>query len=228
MRVDDIVLEARNRLESLVKENGLTTGKVRKISSTLYKVIEDKSIDNVLTLCEELLAEHEWALGVIAYDWAYRVRKHYNDKTFAIFERWLKKYITGWSDCDDFCTHAFGELLSQNNTLFTHLLQWTKHPKFCVRRAAAVTLIYPIKHNKYANIEPFLISDALINDSHYLVLKGYGWMLKVLSQTEKNNVYDYLMQNKDIMPRLSFRYALEKFDKETKLRLMEGKISTGG
>lgn len=79
MYVHDIVLEARNRLENLTKENGLTTGKVRKISSALYKVVEDKSIDNVFTLCEHLLNEHEWALGVIAYDWAYRVRKQYND-----------------------------------------------------------------------------------------------------------------------------------------------------
>jgi 3-methyladenine DNA glycosylase AlkD len=60
-----------------------------------------------------------------------------------------------------------------------------------------------------------------MNDSHHLVLKGYGWMLKILSQIEKNNVYDYLMKNKDIMPRVSFRYALEKFDKEMKSCLME-------
>ncbi|MGV8149824.1 MAG: DNA alkylation repair protein [Alkaliphilus sp.] len=219
--MNDIVLEAKNRLESLTKKNALTTGKVRKISSELYKLVENKNINNIFILCEELLNEREWALGVIAYDWAYRVRAQYNDKTFAVFERWLKNYITGWSDCDDFCTHAFGELLGQNNKLFTHILKWTKHPKFSVRRAAAVVLIYPIKYDKYENLNPFLISDALMNDSHYLVLKGYGWMLKVLSQTEKNNVYDYLMQNKDIMPRLSFRYALEKFDKETKLRLME-------
>ncbi len=225
MYVHDITLEARNRLENLIKENSLTTGKVRKTSSALYKVVEDKRIDNVFTLCEHLLNEHEWALGVIAYDWAYRVRKQYNDKTFTIFERWLKKYITSWGDCDDFCTHAFGELLSQNNELFTHILKWTKHPNFCVRRASAVILIYPIKHNKYENIKPFLISDALINDSHHLVLKGYGWMLKILSQIEKNNVYDYLIKNKNIMPRVSFRYALEKFDKEIKLRLMEGKLS---
>jgi len=33
------------------------------------------------------------------------------------------------------------------------------------------------------------------------------------------------MKNKNIMPRVSFRYALEKFDKEIKLRLMEGKLN---
>jgi len=219
--VINIVSEARSHLQNQSKERGLTTGKVRAISSAMYKAIGDKSIDNVFTLCEQLLEEHEWALGVIAYDWAYRVRKQYNDKTFSVFEKWLKKYVTGWGDCDDFCTHAFGELLSQKNELFTQIIKWTNHQDFFVRRAAAVILIYPIKHNKYQNLNPFLISDTLMNDNHHLVLKGYGWMLKVLSKTEKNDVYEYLMKNKDTMPRVSFRYALEKFDTELKLSLMK-------
>ncbi len=36
-------------------------------------VTEAKSIENVLRLCGELLEEHSWTLGVIAFDWAYRV-----------------------------------------------------------------------------------------------------------------------------------------------------------
>ncbi|MBZ9689718.1 DNA alkylation repair protein [Clostridium estertheticum] len=217
----NIVFEARNRLEPSSKENSLTTGKVRSISSALYKILEDKSIDNVFAHCEQLLNEHEWTLGVIAYNWAYRVRKQYNDKTFFVFEGWLKRYVTDWGDCDDFCTHAFGELLSQNNELFTHIVKWTQHPDFFVRRASAVVLIYPIKHNKYQNLKPFLICDALMNDNHHLVLKGYGWMLKVLSETQQSNVCQYLTKNKNTMPRVSFRYALEKLNSELKLHLME-------
>jgi 3-methyladenine DNA glycosylase AlkD len=217
----DIVSAARSHLKILSKQDGLTTGRVRKISSELYKELEDKSIDHVLILCEGLLEEREWALGVIAYDWAYRVRKQYKEDTFYIFEGWLKKYVTGWGDCDDFCTHAFGELLSQNNELFEKVVKWTEHPDFWVRRAAAVILIYPIKHHKYQNMKPFLIADVLMKDPHYLVLKGYGWMLKVLSQIEADPVYEYLKNNKAIMPRVSYRYALEKFDKDLKASLME-------
>jgi 3-methyladenine DNA glycosylase AlkD len=217
----DIVSEAKNRLENSMKEASLTTGKVRGISSSLFKLIDDKSIDNVLMLCEKLLEEGQWALGVIAYDWAYRVKNQYNSNTFFIFERWLKKYVSGWGNCDDFCTHAFGELISQNNDLFTYVLEWTKHQDFWVRRAAAVVLIYPVKQGKYQALKPFEISDLLMNDKHDLVLKGYGWMLKVLSETEPNNVYQYLNKNKNIMPRVSFRYALEKLDRETKILLMK-------
>ncbi|MDR7855745.1 DNA alkylation repair protein [Tissierella sp.] len=218
--MENIITQAKNRLGSLSRVNGITTGEVRRISLELYKIMGDKSINTILMHCEHLLNERKWALNIIAYDWAYRVRKQYNNNTFYIFERWLKEYITGWSDCDDFCTHAFGELLSQKNELFTNILEWTKDPNYCVRRAAAVVLIYPIKQNKYEDINPFLISDSLMYDDHYLVLKGYGWMLKVLSQVERDNVINYLINNKDNMPRTAFRYALEKMDKDAKLTLM--------
>lgn len=214
-------MEARNQIEYLSKEEGLKTAKIRSVSSKLFKTLEDKNIDQVLTLCDSLLDERDWALGVIAYDWAFRVKKQYNHQTFSIFEKWLKKYVRDWGDCDDFCTHAFGELLSQDNDLFKEIIKWTKHSDFFVRRAAAVILIYPIRYRKFQNINPFLISDALLHDDHHLVLKGYGWMLKVLSENEPEQVYEYLKQNKQIMPRVAFRYALEKLDKDLRLELME-------
>ena len=216
----DVVAQARCELAKVTKRSRPTTGAVRAVSAAMFRALEDKSIDNVLAGCACLLKEREWALGVIAYDWAFRVRKQYNGQTFAIFEGWLKEYVTDWGDCDDFCTHAFGALLSQNNDLFTQVRGWTEHPKFAVRRAAAVVLIYPIKQGKYEGIDPFTISDALMNDEHYLVLKGYGWMLKVLSQVEPDAVYEYLAKNKGAMPRVAFRYALEKMGKELRAKLM--------
>lgn len=219
MSMIDVVTQARCELAKVTERNRPTTGAVRSVSAAMYRALEDKSIDNVLVGCALLLKEREWALGVIAYDWAFRVRKQYNDQTFAIFEGWLKEYVTNWGDCDDFCTHAFGALLSQNNDLFTQVRSWTEHPKFAVRRAAAVVLIYPIKQGKYEGIDPFIICDALMKDDHYLVLKGYGWMLKVLSQVEPDAVYEYLVKNKAAMPRVAFRYAIEKMGKATKASL---------
>jgi len=222
MSVMNFVETARNDIIELSKKNSLTTGKVRSISSKLYKTLENKNIEYVLKRCEEFLAERDWALGVIAYDWAFRVKKQYTKETFIIFESWLKEYVTGWGDCDDFCTHAFGELLSQHNELFPKVLKWTEHPDFFVRRAAAVILIYPLKKNRCGEINPLLISDALMSDKDHLVLKGYGWMLKVLSETDPITVYDYLLEHKATMPRVSYRYALEKLDKTMKSQLMEG------
>ena len=216
----NVVSEAKSRIEEAKKESHITTGKVRRISAALYKEMEDKGIDNILKLSEELLQERSWGLGVIAYDWAFRVRDQYTEKTFSTFEHWLKDYVRDWGDCDDFCTHALGALVSQYNHLFENVLQWTEDPDFWVRRGAAVSLIYPIKKDKYDDINPFLVSDRLLQDDHYLVLKGYGWMLKVLSQQEPERVFEYLKKHKGTMPRVAFRYGLEKLSKDKRETLM--------
>ncbi len=217
----DLIKEIKNQLGVSSKETGLTTGKVRSVSSSVFKLIENKNIDHVLNLSERLLEGRKWELGVIAYDCAYRVKKQYTVGTFHKFEQWLKKYVTGWGDCDDFCTHAYGELLGQYNDLFNHVIPWTEHPDFWVRRASAVILINPIRKGKLHEVDPLTISDRLMDDEHHLVLKGYGWMLKELSCRNPDQVYHYVMKNRSKMPRISLRYAIEKFDRGRKAMLME-------
>lgn len=219
--VEEAIRKIKELEENTPYEKHNITGDVRELSSKLFSQIEDKSIENVFILCEELLNEHSWTLGVIAFDFAYRMKNHYNESTYDIFYRWLKDYVRGWGDCDDFCTHAFGELLRQNKSLFAKIVTWTDDNDFWVRRASAVILIPSIMKNDYEGIEPFTISDRLMSDSHNLVLKGYGWMLKALSQINPSCVKEYLIKNVKKMPRVAYRYALEKFDKETRNQLMQ-------
>lgn len=110
--------------------------------------------------------------------------------------------------------HTFGALLGKYNELFEQVKQWTLSDNFCVRRASAVILIYPIRKNQFEMIDPFVISNRLMKDENRLVQKGYGWMLKVLSERKKDEVIAYLIDNKLTMPRLPLRYALEKMPRE--------------
>ncbi|WP_297638033.1 DNA alkylation repair protein [uncultured Clostridium sp.] len=205
---------------SNVEEKSIKTGDIRKISSKIFKSISDKNIKNVLDICESLLEEHNWELGVIAYDWANRVHKQYTKETYDVFYSWLKKYIRGWGDCDDFCTHAFGQLLLKYKEIFSYILEWTEDEGFWVRRAAAVILIPAISKNDYNGIKPLEIADKLLKDEHDLVRKGYGWMLKILATVDEKTVVEYLEKNYKNMPRVAFRYALEKVDVEKRKYLM--------
>ena len=45
-------------------------------------------------------------------------------------------------------------------------------------------------------------------------------MLKSFSQVDKDAVTNYLIDNHVQMPRTAYRYALEKYDKETRKELM--------
>lgn len=198
----------------------VATGDIRRLSAKLYRQAGVKDIDSVLGLCGELLDLHDWAAGVVAFDWAYRVKDQYKADTYYVFYRWLKDYVRGWGDCDDFCTHAFGELLRQHKELFPDILEWTADSDFWVRRASAVVLIPSVMRDDYEGLEPYAIADSLLLDPHDLVRKGYGWMLKCLSQVDSAGVESYLVAHCRDMPRVAYRYAMEKFDRETRAELM--------
>ena len=198
----------------------IKTGDIRKLSAKLFRMLPDNNIDSVMQLCEFLLQEHNWEMRVIAFDWANRLHKQYTEDTYSVFYLWLKKYVRGWGDCDDFCTHAFGNLLLQYKGLFTNVLKWTKDDDFWVRRASSVILIPSLLQNNYDGLMPFEIVNRLMNDKDELVLKGCGWMLKSFSRVNKEAVIDYLITNHKNMPRVSFRYAIEKMDNENRVYLM--------
>jgi 3-methyladenine DNA glycosylase AlkD len=209
-----------NNLKTTSHENHIKTSEIRSLSAKLFKDMKDKSIDVVFAVCEEFLNERNWALGVIAFDFAYRVKNQYNENTFNTFESWLERFVRGWGDCDDFCTHAFGSLIIQRPELFEKTILWIKRDEFWMRRAAAVILIPAIHRDKIESNKVLKVADALITDEHDLVRKGYGWMLKVLATRKEKLVFDYLMENMDVMPRVSFRYALEKMPSNLKNELM--------
>jgi 3-methyladenine DNA glycosylase AlkD len=60
-----------------------------------------------------------------------------------------------------------------------------------------------------------------IKDEHDLVRKGYGWMVKILSIKEPQLIFDYLLKNKNVMPRVSYCYALEKMDPKRRKILVQ-------
>ena len=65
------------------------------------------------------------------------------------------------------------------------------------------------------------IAEMLLADSDDLVQKGYGWMLKAVSQAHPAEMFDYRMPRKGVMPRTAFRYGLEKMPAERRARAMQ-------
>jgi 3-methyladenine DNA glycosylase AlkD len=56
----------------------------------------------------------------------------------------------------------------------------------------------------------FEIANRLLLDRDDLVQKGYGWMLKAASEAHQTDVFAYVIQHKQHMPRTALRYAIEK------------------
>ena len=109
--MDNLVSRIKAELERVSWTSSgahIKTGDVRKIASQAFRSLGDRSKDHVFSLCEELLEQRSWPMKVIAFDFAYRVRRQYNQADFAVFQRWLEEYVRGWGDCDDFAPMPLG------------------------------------------------------------------------------------------------------------------------
>jgi len=156
----------------------------------------------------------------IACSWSYGVNKQYIEDDFLVFERWLNEYVTNWASCDTFCNHTIGTFLEMFPAYIEKLKEWAQSENRWVRRASAVSLIIPAKKGFFKN-DIFIIADKLLLDTDDLVQKGYGWMLKSTCNNYDEEVYQYVLSKREIMPRTALRYAIEKMPQEKKLEAMK-------
>jgi 3-methyladenine DNA glycosylase AlkD len=171
-------------------------------------------------MCEELWKSGYIEESFIACHWSYAIHKKYERNDLKLFEKWISHHVTNWASCDTFCNHTVGEFIEMFPEDINVLKKWASSKNRWMKRAAAVSLIVPAKNGKFLN-DVFEIADLLITDADDMVQKGYGWMLKAASQKNEKEVFNYVMQNKKIMPRTALRYAIEKMPTDLKKEAMK-------
>jgi 3-methyladenine DNA glycosylase AlkD len=202
------------------KTYGVKMAEVQRIARAYGQQVNDYPKQAVFELCEELWKSGYLEEAVTACNWAESLHKQYEPADFAVFERWLNKYVNNWADCDTLCNHTIGLFVMRYPEYINKLKQWAKSSNRWVRRGAAVTLIIPARKSLFLN-DIFEIADIMLVDSDDLVQKGYGWMLKAASEAHQKEVFDYVMKNKSLMPRTALRYAIEKMPADLKAKAMK-------
>lgn len=203
-----------------IKTYGVRAPVSRIISKKYFNKIKYFSKKEIFSLCEELLRSGYIQEIGIAFGWAFRIKSQYKKKDFKIFEKWLKKHVSNWANCDDFCTHNLGYFISEFPEFIPELKKWAKSKNRWVRRGSAVILIYPVRRKKYLK-HIFEIADILLLDKDDMVQKGYGWMLKEASNIYPKEVFDFVMKRRTKMPRTALRYAIEKYPNNLRKKAME-------
>lgn len=198
-----------------IRCHGVRTPLVDKIAAKYFSALKTQDKKAIFFLCEELLKSDFNEEAAIAFDWSWRLKNRYTEDDFSIFQRWVENYINNWAKCDDFCTHTMGEFLQRYPQYKAKLKLWAKSQNRWQRRAAAVSLILPVRRGKFL-ADAFSISDILLEDRDDLVQKGYGWLLKEAGNLHQAQVLQYVQKNKQKMPRTALRYAVEKFPQKLK------------
>jgi 3-methyladenine DNA glycosylase AlkD len=198
-----------------IKLYGIKSDTLKKIGKTYYSDICNNEKMEIFRLCEDLWQSGYVEESIIACNWSYCLHKKYEPEDFELFEKWVANYINNWASCDTFCNHTVGAFVEMYPDYLSRLKKWAKSSNRWMRRAAAVSLIIPARQGKFLK-DIFEIADILLLDPDDMVQKGYGWMLKAASQAYQKQVFDYVISNKQVMPRTALRYAIEKMPKELK------------
>jgi 3-methyladenine DNA glycosylase AlkD len=213
------LLSGQRFFKEEIQTYGVKVPTVKKISKQFLPVIKSRSKGEVLDLCEKLWQSGIMEESFVACEWSHTIQKSYEPSDFETFERWIKNYVSNWASCDTLCNHTVGEFLIAYPTSISKLKEFATSKNRWMRRAAAVTLIIPARKGLFLE-DIFEIANLLLTDSDDLVQKGYGWMLKAASEAHQQEVFDFVIRNKAVMPRTALRYAIEKMPKEMKATAM--------
>jgi 3-methyladenine DNA glycosylase AlkD len=100
-----------------------------------------------------------------------------------------------------------------------HLYRLAKSDNVWERRMAIVATLYFIRENDFT--DTFKIAEMLMHDSHDLIHKAAGWMLREVGKKDPAAEEAFVARHCHSMPRTMLRYAIEKFPASKKRRYME-------
>ncbi len=143
-----------------------------------------------------------------------------------IFDFYLKntKWINNWDLVDGSASYIVGEYLDGNKNKMKILKKFAKSKSVWERRIAMIaTLAYISKGRSEEVVE---IVELLINDSHDLIHKAIGWMLREMGKkVSEKELFKFLDKYAKTMPRTTLRYALERLPIQKKKYYMKLKTT---
>ncbi|MDX1924291.1 MAG: DNA alkylation repair protein [Rickettsiaceae bacterium] len=184
---------------------GITVPVLRKIAK-IYKDIE-------LQVIEELLKSkynEERLLALLILVQQYQKASMDRQKELCRFYLSNLNRINNWNLVDSSAHHILGHYLwDKDRSLLARLAEsdilWE-------RRIAIVASWYFIRKS---DLEwTFKIVGLLLNDSHDLIHKACGWMLREAGKQDQVKLATFLDQQLQAIPRAMLRYAIEKFPED--------------
>ena len=192
-----------------VKPYGVRTPRVRELARLAYRELKLWPVADRDRFVDELWKSGMLEEGVLVSHLYRRFAKSCGEREFAMFERWIDRYVTNWSNCDGVSTWLLAASIQNRPGLADRLAGWTKSKNRWKRRSAAVSLIQEAKRGRQTETI-FHICDLLLGDSDDMVQKGVGWLLKETYPKKPREVVDFLDPWRTSARRLVLRLAAEK------------------
>ncbi|GAB2569609.1 DNA alkylation repair protein [Gracilibacillus alcaliphilus] len=176
-----------------------------------------KFIDMPLTEIERLLESnyYEVRMGAVSImDFQAKAKKQTDDHKQALYELYIRRHdrINNWDFVDRAAPSVIGSYLLDKSK--DQLYEMAKSPNIWERRTAIVCTLSFIKAGNTE--DTFAIAEILVNDPEELINKAVGGLIREAGKKDEDQLKSFLNKHASTMPRITLRYAIEKFDKTTR------------
>ncbi|MGJ8685155.1 MAG: DNA alkylation repair protein [Nonlabens sp.] len=180
---------------------------------SLAKEYQQMPVAEVVNLLQDNNDNHR--LGAVSIlDWKARDKKTSLKEREDSYKAYINnhKWIDNWGLVDRSAPYVVGGYLYDKDR--SPLYEMTKSLNPMERRSAIVSTYYFIRKNETE--DTFKIAEILINDLDLHVQKAVGSWIREAGKRNKDALKYFLNKYATQMPRITLRYAIEKFDKETR------------
>jgi 3-methyladenine DNA glycosylase AlkD len=217
---DPRVAETEQRFfKEPIQHRGVAAPDIQRIERDIYPRVKKLSVAERDRLCTALWASRNHEEGALVCYLYRRFAKQCGAREFALFTRWLDRYVDNWSLTDGLALWLLGASIANDAALIDKLNSWTRSRNRWKRRAVAVALVYSAKRGEHTRAI-LRIATPLIEDKDDMVQKGVGWLLKETYPKKPAEVVRFLVANRKKTTRLVLRYAAEKMTAADKARIL--------
>lgn len=182
-----------------------------------------KYIPAPLSVCQGLLESkyHEERLfALILLVNAYK--RAGNEEQERIYRFYLSNTscVNNWDLVDLSAPYIMGNYLRERDKKPLYRLAGSEN--LWDKRIAIISTLGFIRHNEFQ--DALAVSEILLADTHDLIHKAVGWMLREVGKRDLAAEEGFLKKHYQQMPRTMLRYAIERFEATKRLLYLKGKI----
>ncbi|MBU1536411.1 DNA alkylation repair protein [Myxococcota bacterium] len=140
----------------------------------------------------------------------------------AIFRMYTSntRFINNWDLVDSSAHLIMGAHLENSNKSLIY--DFARSDDLWKKRISMIATFWYIKKNEFH--DALAIATILIHDTHDLIHKAVGWMIREIGERDHGVEVSFLNQHYKTMPRTMLRYAIEKFPEDQRQAYLRGTI----
>ena len=188
------------------------TKPMRALARAIHEAQRERwSMSDVMAFADLLMPDRYLEVKAIGIEVVARRRREFSPPLLRRWKRWLaSNHSANWATTDTICGMLIGPLLVAHPELVPQMRAWSKHRNMWVRRASIVGLLKPMRVGHTIDLV-YEIAGRLHPDPNDLIHKAVGWALREAGKIDPARLERYLRANVGVIPRTTFRYAIERF-----------------